>query len=147
VPVCQHAAMVANGPMLRLLPRLTDDVAFYWTSGEDGNLRLLRCNTCGYFNHPPGPVCRRCLSRDVAPAVVSGRGTVETFTVNYHQWIPGSEPYIIGWVSIEEQPDVRIQANLVDVEPEAVYIGQPVQVVFEHHEDVWLPLFTPAATA
>ena len=139
--------MVANGPMMRLLPRLTDDVAFYWTSGEDGKLRLLRCNACGYFNHPPGPVCRRCLSRDVAPAAVSGRGTLETYTVNYQQWIPGSDPYIIAWVSIEEQPDVRIQANLVDVEPEDVRIGQPVRVVFEHHEDVWIPLFTPAAAS
>jgi uncharacterized protein len=139
--------MVANGPMMRLLPRLTDDVAFYWTSGEDGKLRLLRCNACGYFNHPPGPVCRRCLSRDVAPQAVSGRGTVETYTVNIQQWIPGSEPYIIAWVSIEEQPDVRIQCNLVDVEPEDVHIGQAVKVVFEHHDDVWIPLFTPAAAS
>jgi uncharacterized OB-fold protein len=139
--------MVANGPMMRLLPRLTDDVAFYWASGEDGTLRLLRCKACGYFNHPPGPVCRRCLSRDVAPQAVSGRGTVETYTVNYQQWIPGSEPYIIAWVSIEEQPDVRIQANLVDVEPEDVWIGQAVRVLFEHHEDVWIPLFTPATAS
>ncbi len=136
--------MVANGPLLRLLPRLTDEVAFYWTSGEDGHLRLMHCNACGYFNHPPGPICRRCLSRDIAPQVVSGRGTVETYTVNIQQWIPGSEPYIIAWVSIAEQPDVRIQANVVDVEPDDVHIGMPVQVVFEHHEDVWIPLFTPA---
>ena len=104
--LCQHAAMVANGPMLRLLPRLDDDVAFFWTSGEDGVLRFLRCNDCGFFIHPPGPVCPRCLSRNVAPAAVSGRGHVETFTVNYQQWIPGSDPYIIAWVSIDEQPDV-----------------------------------------
>ena len=135
--------MVANGPMLRLLPRLSDDVAFFWTSGEDGVLRFLRCNACGFFIHPPGPVCPRCLSRDLAPQAVSGRGHVETFTVNYQQWIPGSDPYIIAWVSIDEQPDVRLTTNLVDVEPEDVRIGMPVRVVFEHVEDVWLPLFTP----
>ena len=126
--VCQHAAMVANGPSLRLLPRLSDDVAFFWTSGADGVLRLLRCNACGFFIHPPGPVCRRCLSRDLAPQEVSGRGRVETFTVNYQQWIPGSDPYIIAWVSIDEQPDVRLTTNLVDVEPEDVRIGLPVRV-------------------
>ena len=65
--MCKHAAMVANGPMLRLLPRLSDDVAFYWTAGADGVLRLLHCNACGFFIHPPGPVCPRCLSRDLAP--------------------------------------------------------------------------------
>ena len=141
--MCQHAAMVANGPSLRLLPRLSDDVAFFWTSGADGVLRFLRCNACGFFIHPPGPVCPRCLSRDLAPREVSGRGHVETFTVNYQQWIPGSDPYVIAWVSIDEQPSVRLTTNLVDVEPDDVHVGMPVRVVFEHVDDVWLPLFTP----
>jgi uncharacterized OB-fold protein len=135
--------MVANGPMLRLLPRLDDNVTFFWTSGEDGVLRFLHCNDCGFYIHPPGPVCPRCLSRNVSPKEVSGRGRVETFTVNYQQWIPGSDPYIIAWVSIDEQPDVRLTTNLVDVEPDGVRIGMPVRVLFEHAEDVWLPLFTP----
>jgi uncharacterized OB-fold protein len=135
--------MVANGPMLRLLPRLSDDVAFFWTAGADGVLRLQRCHACGFFVHPPGPVCPRCLSRDLGPEAVSGRGHVETFTVNYQQWIPGSDPYIIAWVSIDEQPDVRLTTNLVGVEPEDVHVGMPVRVVFEHNDDVWIPLFTP----
>ncbi|HVB91265.1 MAG TPA: OB-fold domain-containing protein [Acidimicrobiales bacterium] len=137
--------MVAHGPSLRLLPRLSDDVAFFWTSGAEGILQLLRCNACQFFIHPPGPVCPRCLSRDVAPQRVSGRGRVETFTVNYQQWIPGSDPYIIAWVSIDEQPDVRLTTNLVDVEPDDLFVGMAVEVVFEHAEDVYLPLFKPVA--
>lgn len=143
VSVCQHAAMVANGPSFRLLPRLSDDVAFFWTSGADGTLRLLRCNACQFFIHPPGPICRRCLSRDLAPYAVSGRGHVETFTVNHQQWIPGSDHYIIAWVSIDEQPDVRLTTNLVDVEPDDVAVGMAVEVVFEQADDVYLPLFRP----
>ena len=46
-------------------------------------------------------------------------------------------------MSIDEQPDVRLTTNLVDVEPEDVRIGMPVRVLFEHVDDVWLPLFTP----
>ena len=88
-------------------------------------------------------MCPRCLSRDLGPEEVSGRGHVETFTVNYQQWIPGSDTYIIAWVSIDEQPDVRLTTNLVDVEPEDVHFGMPVRVVFEHNDDVWIPLFTP----
>jgi uncharacterized OB-fold protein len=136
--------VVAHGPQLRLLPRLADDVAFYWTSGADGTLRLLRCQDCGYFIHPPSPVCPRCLSRRLSPEVVSGRGRLESFTVNYQEWIPGSEPYIIAWVSVDEQPELRITTNLVGVEPDDVTIGMPVRVVFEHNDDVFLPLFTPA---
>jgi uncharacterized OB-fold protein len=137
--------MLANGPSLRLLPYLDDDNRFFWTSGEDGTLRILRCNACGFLIHPPGPVCRRCLSSDVAPVVVSGRGRVETYSINYQQWIPGSEPYVIAWVSLVEQPDVRLTANLVDVEPADLFVGMEVAVEFEHHEDVYIPLFRPVA--
>ncbi len=139
--------MVANGPPFRLLPRLEGEAAFFWTSGSEGVLRLLRCNACGFFIHPPGPVCPRCLSRDVAPHQVSGRGHVETFTVNQQQWVPGAEPYVIAWVSIDEQPDVRLTTNLLDVEPEDVRVGLPVEVVFEQNDDVWIPLFRPAERA
>ena len=77
---------------------------------------------------------------------MSGRGRVESFTVNHQQWIPGSDPYIIAWVSVEEQPELRLTTNLVGVEPEDVKIGMPVRVVFEENEDVFVPLFTPAET-
>ena len=137
--------MVANGPSLRLLPRLSDDNRFFWTSGEEGVLRILRCNACHFFIHPPGPICPRCLSRDLAPQAVSGRGRVETFSVNYQQWIPGSDPYIIAWVSIDEQPDVRLTTNLIDVETEDVYVGLEVEVDFEHDDDVYIPLFRPTS--
>jgi uncharacterized OB-fold protein len=139
--------MVARGPSFRLLPRLTDDVAFFWTSGSDGVLRFLRCQDCRFFIHPPGPVCPRCLSRHLAPEAVSGRATVGTFTVNYQAWIPGSEPYIIAWVCIDEQPDVRLTTNLVDVEPDDVHIGMAVEVVFEKNDDVEIPLFRPVRAA
>jgi uncharacterized OB-fold protein len=135
--------MLANGPSLRLLPQLSDDNRFFWTSGEDGMLRILRCNACQFYNHPPGPICRQCLSPDVAPQIVSGRGHIETFSINYQQWIPGSEPYAIAWVSLDEQPSVRLTTNLVDVEAEAIRVGQAVAVEFEHLEDVYIPVFRP----
>ena len=137
--------MVANGPSLRLLPRLSDANKFFWTSGESGVLQILRCNACGFFNHPPGPVCRRCLSRDLAPQAVSGRGRVESFSVNYQQWIPGSDPYIIAWVSLDEQPDVRLTTNLIGVEPDDLVVGMEVEVEFEQAEDIYLPLFRPVS--
>ena len=67
------------------------------------------------------------------------------YTCNVQQWIPGSDPYLIGLVAIDEQDSVRLTTNLVDVEPEDVRDGMAVEVVFEQHEDVYLPLFRPAA--
>ena len=40
-----------------------------------------------------------------------------------------------------EQSDIRLMTNLVDIEPEDVHIGMEVEVVFEHNDDVYLPLF------
>jgi hypothetical protein len=77
---------------------------------------------------------------------VSGRATVVSFTCNVQQWIPGSEPYLIGLVAIDEQESVRLTTNLIDVEPEDIRTGMPVEVVFEQHEDVYLPLFRPVPT-
>lgn len=132
----------------RVLPRLDADNEFFWTSGEDGKLRFLRCTTCGYFVHPPTPMCPRCLTKSLAPEAVSGRATVATFTVNHQQWMPTFDgPYVIAIVEIEEQPSVRLMTNIVDCDPDAVHIGMPVEVVFEHNDDVWLPLFRPRGAA
>jgi uncharacterized OB-fold protein len=81
------------------------------------------------------------------PAVVSGRATVVAHTVNIHGWIPGSEPYVIGLVAIDEQDSVRLTTNLVDVEPEDIRDGMAVEVVFEENDDVFLPLFRPVDAA
>jgi uncharacterized OB-fold protein len=128
----------------RLLPRVTDENRFFWTSGADGRLRFLRCEECGTYVHPPSPICPDCLSKALDPAAVSGRATVATFTVNHQPWIPGYDPpYVIAIVEIDEQPSVRLMTNIVGCPPEAVRIGMPVQVTFEEYEDVWLPHFEP----
>jgi acetyl-CoA acetyltransferase len=41
---------------------------------------------------------------------------------------------------------VHLTTNVVGCEPDEVAIGQEVQVHFEQHEDVWLPLFEPTGT-
>jgi len=133
--------MLASGPPLRLLPRLDVDNTFFWTSGADGRLRFLRCQACRNFVHPPTPRCPFCLDGDLAPEPVSGRAVVESYTVNHQQWIPGSEPYVVAWVSIVEQPDVHLTTNLVGLEVEELAIGMEVEVRFEEHDDVYLPLF------
>jgi uncharacterized protein len=133
--------VLARGPSIRLLPRLDDTNRFFWTSGADGSLRFQRCSHCGRYVHPPGPRCPYCLSDDLKAEAVSGRGTLSSFTVNHQQWIPGSEPYAVGLVTIVEQDDVRLMTNVVDVDEKDLGVGLPVVVTFERHEDVYLPLF------
>lgn len=133
---------------IRVLPRVTPATEAFWSGGADGELRVLRCRECGYWIHPPGPVCPRCWSRDLAHAAVSGRGVVHTFTVNHQVWNPTWEhPYVIAVVELDEQPGLRLTTNIVGADTEAVAIGMAVQVAFEQHEDVWLPLFTPTGSS
>jgi uncharacterized OB-fold protein len=129
---------------MRPLPALTPASEWFWTSGADGKLRIQGCDDCGTLVHPPVPVCPKCHSSASAPREVSGRATVVGFTVNIQQWLPDmTPPYVIAVVTIDESDDVRLTTNIVGVPPAEVHIGQRVQVSFEHHEDVWLPVFSP----
>jgi uncharacterized OB-fold protein len=131
----------------RVLPKLDDENRFFWTSGEDGRLRFLRCNECGFYLHPPLPQCPRCTSRDLAPSAVSGRGTVHSFTVNHQPWDGSPEPWPIVLVEFPEQEGLRLTSNMVGSHPDEIEIGMDVTVVFEQYEDVYFPLFTPSHSA
>ena len=126
----------------RVLPRLDHENRFFWTSGADGKLRLLRCQDCATFIHPPRPVCRKCLSEKVSPEVVAGTGVVDTFTVNHQEWRPGLEvPYVIARVTLDGAPGVYLTTNIVGCAVNEVEIDDRVRVKFEQHGEIYLPLF------
>ena len=126
----------------RVLPRLDNENRFFWTSGADGKLRLLRCQDCATFIHPPRPVCRKCLSENVSPEVVAGTGVVDTFTVNHQEWRPGLEvPYVIARVTLDGAPGVYLTTNIVGCAVNEVEIDDRVRVKFEQHGEIYLPLF------
>ena len=127
----------------RVQPALDDSNRFFWTSGADGQLRFLRCQTCGYYLHPPLPRCPESGGRDLSPEVVSGRGELHSFTVNHQSWDGGTDPYAIILVTFPEQDGLRLTSNLVNHPLDEIRIGMPLQVVFEQHDLVFFPLFEP----
>jgi uncharacterized OB-fold protein len=132
-------------PPFRVQPALDDENRFFWTSGADGQLRFLRCQSCGYFLHPPSPRCPKCGSRELAPEALSGRGEVFSYTVNHQPWDGSTEPWVIALIAFPEQDDLRLTSNVVGCPPDDVHIGMAVQVAFEQHEAVWFPIFEPVA--
>jgi hypothetical protein len=133
-----------NAPSSRVLPLVTPQTAHFWQGGGSGQLLILRCSRCRWFIHPPAPVCPRCLARDPAPEAVSGRAVLASFTVNHQVWRPDlNEPYVIGIVELPEQRGLRLTTNVINCPPGDVRIGMTLRVVFEQHEDVFLPLFEP----
>ena len=126
----------------RPLPKLDGDNRPFWTGGAEGELRIMHCGDCGAFIHPPRPVCRVCLSDNVAPKAVVGTGVVDTFTINHQAWYPGLEvPFVIARVALDGAPGIYLTTNIVGCPPEAVDIGDRVRVTFLQQDDVWLPLF------
>lgn len=101
----------------RPLPALTALNRHYWTSGADGVWSLQRCPACERLIHPP---TMRCQYDHAVPEwiVLSGRGVVESWTVNHHPFFPGiPTPYVIAFVNPVEDPSVRVLTNLVEVTP------------------------------
>jgi len=130
----------------RPLPLVTDQTRHFWTGGAQGRLQMLRCEACGWYLHPPAPICPQCLSRRLSVQTLSGLGTVASFTVNHQAWRPDLKlPYVVAIVELDEQKALRLTTNIVNCPVDAVHIGQRVRVRFEQHEDVWLPLFEPIA--
>ena len=118
--------------------------AFFWTSGADGKLRMLRCAECGHISHPPGPRCKHCYGTGLAPDTMCGTGRVVTFTVNHQSWGQGQEPYIIAMVELDDQPHLWLETNLVGIDDGDIELDIAVRVVFEAGPDgIWYPLFAP----
>jgi len=126
---------------------VTRETEFFWRSGADARLRFQACKACAALIHPPQPICRVCRSHQLGVRVVSGFATLVGFTVNHRFAFPGlPAPYVVAQVAIEEDPRVRLTTNAVECEPDELVLGMRMEVVFERvEEDVWLPLFRPAA--
>jgi acetyl-CoA acetyltransferase/uncharacterized OB-fold protein len=130
----------------RPLPLVTPWNEFYWRGGADGRLRLQSCESCAALIHPPKPACPYCGGAETSVREVSGRATLFGFTVSHRFGLPGvPAPLTVAQVAVEEDPRVKLTTRLVDCHPDDLRLGQPVEVTFEHVEDVWLPLFRPAA--
>jgi uncharacterized OB-fold protein len=129
-------------PASDLMPSLTAETRPFFTGGARGELLIARCTSCAYHVHPPAPRCPLCLGVDVEITAVSGRGTVASYTINCYAWHPAFEPpYAVAIVELAEQPGLRLTTRIVGENALDVRVGAAVQVTFEAHDEVWLPLF------
>ncbi len=130
------------------LPTPTPETRPFWEAAKRHELVLPRCRQCGPFFFYPRATCPRCLSSDLEWQVVSGRGTLHTFTIVHRgpRNFPLPSPYVMAIVELDEGP--RMMTNLVGVtpDPETLEIGMPVEVTWaDVTPEVTLPHFRPAA--
>ncbi|MEE9491661.1 MAG: OB-fold domain-containing protein [Dehalococcoidia bacterium] len=128
-------------PLLR--PRVDLDNQGFWEAVRQHKLVFQKCKDCGLLVHRPRPMCPRCNSMEREWAPSTGKGVVYSW-VNFvyaNAAYPGIKvPYTV--VVVEMAEEVRIISNLYDVKPEEVYVGMPVEVVFDDiADDLTLPKF------
>jgi uncharacterized protein len=119
----------------------------FWDAAKEHRLSIQRCGECGYYNHPPRPLCERCSSARLAFAPVSGRGKIYTFTIMHQPSVAGFEaevPYVNIVVELEEQPLLLMVSNLPHADLPRLRIGGRAELWFEDRgAGVVVPQFRP----
>jgi 3-hydroxy-3-methylglutaryl CoA synthase len=101
---------------------------------EDLSLAGQRCNRCGGLQFPIQRVCERCFAKDDFERVRLADRTGRVVTYTFDFFFPTPDPPTI--VTITDIDGARVHLQLVDVRPEDVKIGMPVEPVFRRIHQV-----------
>ena len=132
----------------KFLPHPTEDTEPYWEYAAKRELRMQKCKSCGHLRFPPSVICPRCWSQESEWTKLSGRGRVWSWVIFHQAFYPGyadDVPYNTAIIQLEEGPSLH--TNVIGCRNQDIYIGMPVEVVFEQVTDeVTLPKFRPVRT-
>lgn len=89
-----------------------------------------KCTKCGAIALPPRLVCAECGGREFETVTLSGRGTLQTFTIIRipPEGFGDQAPYAIGIVELEE--GVRLMAQITDCDVEQLGVGDKLVTKF-----------------
>jgi len=130
--------------------RIDHDNIEHYRALAERRLVINRCDRCGYWIYPHRPLCPKCLSWDVTPTQVSGRGKVFTFTLLHQLRDPNgflSEPLVAAAIEFEEQAGLRYLARLIECPHEQVRLDMPVTLAWTEDGGRPTPVFRPAEPA
>lgn len=119
-----------TGDWVKPIPYVDAVTKPFWDATLEGRLTFQQCPGCGHRQFYPRAACTAC---GATPELVdaAGTGTVHTFTVIRQFGGPGFKdelPYVVAVIELDE--GVAMMGNVTDVDPEAVRIGDRVQVWF-----------------
>jgi len=99
----------------------------FFETARDGRLTAIKCSRCGNLEIPPKEFCDACGQRDWKPVVLSGDGTIASYTVirvapTKHA---GDAPYAVAVVKLRE--GVSLIGRIADISLEKLTVGMPVR--------------------
>ncbi len=91
-----------------------------------------KCPKCGFVNVPPRSVCPKCFSKVEELIDLSGKGTLETFTiVHYESAVQAIKPpYAIGVIKLDGA-DTGMTHFIGDVDAKSIKSGMKLEPVFK----------------
>jgi len=120
-------------------PQPNAETQAFWDAAARGQFLVRRCNACGRAHWYPRVVCPHCFSDRTDWERASGQGTLYAFTVMRRVPVP----YAMAYVTLAEGPTML--TNIVNTDLDALYVGQPMRVVFVTADNgLAVPMFTPA---
>ncbi len=127
----------------RPVPQPDLDSAPYWEAAKARKFLVPKCAACGNRFFPPRHYCPKCASDRVELVGVRGTGKVYSYCIMHDTFVPGVKPPLaIAQIELDDQPGLRITANVLECDPQEVHIGMPVEVTFEEvSPEVVLPQF------
>lgn len=134
MPVGYQDFLVWRGMLRREPPRRPDPdrpaaPPSYRQAGWKFGFSAGRCTECGTRHLPPARVCLRCraVDRMEAESLAQTHGTVTTFAVD-HLAFSIAPPVVAAVVDLDGGG--RLQCQLTDVDPDAVAVGDRVELTF-----------------
>ncbi|MGH7210891.1 MAG: Zn-ribbon domain-containing OB-fold protein [Acetobacteraceae bacterium] len=109
-------------------PPVTPEGEAFWTAAAAGRFLLRWCIACGRAHWYPRATCPFCASDRTEWRDASGRGTIYSFSTLRR----ASPPFTIAYVTLAEGP--VMMTCLVECDPDAVAIGDAVEIAFRPSE-------------
>jgi uncharacterized protein len=134
----------------RPLPRFPEpDTAGFWRGTAAGRLTYQLCDECARVVFYPRAVCPWCGGRTLRMHVSAGLGTVYSATLIRragHPFFLRRVPYFLAYIDLDE--GFRMLSEVIDAAGHTAssLVGTRVEVTWEEHPEVSIPLFRPVAT-
>ena len=131
----------------RPLPKLTElDTGEFWQATRNQEFRYQRCANCGTIVWHPRAHCTGCVHGDLQWQTSAGKGTIYSYSVvrlSYHPFFRTKVPYAVAYVDLDEGPRFLTNVTGVDDPLIELSVGQRVELDWEEHEELSIPLVKP----
>jgi len=120
------------------VPMINEETKPFWEATILKKFLIKHCKDCDRHHFYPRSKCPHCHSLDTRWVEASGKGEIYTHSTLRKAKVP----FTLAYVTLEE--GVSVLTNIIDCDPDSLFIGQQVEVVFrDNGQGSAIPYFTP----